>query len=127
MVGSRPGGSRIMAVTTLSFLPCARLAGGDIAKAVTAASTDNFFNMRILLKPVLTTNRPEIPRNGLFALRRHGRQRHDRLRVVAGRNMNGTNGAKHRCDLATMRVGIGTAAGIGAPCRSDRLRRNCLR
>ena len=49
VVGSRPGGSSIIAVTTLSFLPCARLACGDIASAAIAASMDSFLNMRILL------------------------------------------------------------------------------
>src|SRR5690348_3139474 len=60
LVGSSPGGSRAIPITTLSFLGCARLGCGVIAEATTEAAVatrmDSFLNIRLLPAPILFTN-----------------------------------------------------------------------
>src|SRR5438270_717777 len=51
LVGSRPGGSSAIAITTLSFLPCAPAGCGSRESAAIAvtASKGSFLNMQTLL------------------------------------------------------------------------------
>ena len=51
LVGSRPGGSNAIAITTLSFLPCAAIGCGsrESAAKLAAAIKANFLDMQTLL------------------------------------------------------------------------------
>src|SRR3982074_141458 len=130
LVGSRPGGSSVIAITTLSFLPWAESDCGSRQSAViaAAASRTSFLNIRTLLNG---TNRlahqTDIHRIRLSHINHQGRQRHDGLGVVTSGGMAGAHAARHRRDRAAMRVGERASPDIGAACRSHRLRRDCLR
>src|SRR6516225_5407199 len=90
LVGSSPGGSRAIPITTLSFLDCARLGCGDIAmatiEAAVATRMDRFLNIRLLPAPILPTEPGKPGRSAL--LRHQRRQRHHRLGLVARGKMS---------------------------------------
>ena len=81
LVGSSPGGSSAMPMTTLSFLPCARLGSGVAANAAATAKMVNFFS--IFAPPNYLRQFSAVPRKRLTPLRRDLRQRHHGLGVVA--------------------------------------------
>src|SRR5262245_8576725 len=117
MVGSSPGGSSAIAMTTLSFLPCASTGSGVASSAAAATTIDSFLNITEL--PGLHV----IDLDGFckrLPLRRRPWQRHDGLGLVAGGEMRGADPAERRRDLAAMRIRQRTARGIGTPGRSSR-------
>src|SRR5436190_3713726 len=112
LVGSSPGGSSVMPMTTLSFLPCARLGSGVAANAATTAKIASFLNIRLLPDISRDQTKP-VPHKRLTLLRRHRRQCHHRLSAVARGELPHADLAQGGRDLATMLLDQRTAWRIG--------------
>src|SRR6266702_307365 len=110
LVGSRPGGSSAIAITTLSFLPCAAAGCGSRESAAIAvtASKGSFLNMQTLLNGAARMARQiKILCARLSRFARKARQYHDRLGMVACGGMARPDAPQNRSYRAAMRVGNG--------------------
>src|SRR5436190_8091516 len=114
LVGSSPGGSSVMPMTTLSFLPCARLGGGAAANAAITAKTANFLYIRNSPDKSRDQTKP-VSRKMLTLLHRHRRQSHHRLGAMARRELRGPHLAERGRNLTTVLLGQRTAWRVRTP------------
>src|SRR2546423_11424338 len=113
-----------MPITTLSFLPCARPGSGVTANAAITPTMVSFFS--IFVPPTYFGQPSAVPRKRLTPLRRHRRQSHYGLGVVACSQVRCADLAQRRHGVAAMLVGQRTARCVGASSRAARLRRDRL-
>src|SRR5438132_9757929 len=125
LVGSSPGGSSAIAITTLSFLPCATIGCGsrESAAKVAAAIKASFLDMQTLLNGAdRVARQTKILCASLSCFAGKARQCHDRLGIVACGGMARPHAPRNGGYRAAMRVGKGASPGINAAGGPDRLR-----